>query len=375
MATKKPPHRPLGKVAGSASEARRRFAQDKRQREAAGRSANSIILDPRDVAGGYDAGRVLQTTLNGERRVLTAEDLAQFRRNMAEARRAHGDFGGITARQVIDLASSGPLAYRGEKYGGQSDIDKARSEIKAALPVGVIQRSTGLDVRFVTSAGADSDVARHHVVVQFRAWRDAMTQLVAAGVDDKAAPRRIANWLRKQKLAFDCDCGRARFFFRFVATIGGFNAGRDETGFPKIRNPGLKGVACKHVLRVMAELESSGVVLGFLEKALARGLADSERRLQFTEKQKDVDAAAKKQRGVAIKTSEERRSQTDAARRAKLLKAAAARAAAEHPIKKLAPGSRRANSLMSRDQELAVQIAAKQFGMSEDEVMKRLFGG
>lgn len=332
--------------------------------EAAERERAHGILTERAVAGGdWDSAKVLTTTLGGKMRPLTADDLATFRRNMNTARRNFKGYGGITARQVIDLASAGALTYKTPQAGGaRSDIDKARGEIKTALPVSAL----GDTVRFRTSSGRNSRRPYHLVLIRFMGFREAQQQAVTAG-PDKAGARRAASWLRKERLAFDCDCERHRYFLRYVATIGGFNAGRDETGYPKIRNPNLQGVACKHVLRVMAELESSTMVLGFLEKHLSRVIA-AQRATQVTQQEAEAMAARKRGKAAAIKTTEQRAAEARAARSRRSAVAAAARAATEKPAKKVAAATRR----LTGGQKDAILNFANQFGMTEADVVKLL---
>ena len=167
--------------------------------------------------------------------------------------------------------------------------------------------------------------------------------------------------MRKGGRKFDCSCDRHRYFLRYVATIGGFNAGRDETGFPKIRNPGLKGVACKHVLRVMAELESSNSVLRFLERHL-QGV--SAYKANTTVKQAEAEEAVQPKTPTRIKTSEQRAAEAQKAREKAAL-ARAAKEAATKPPKKIASASRRAS-------KTAAETLAKQFGLSPEQVMKVL---
>ncbi|PAM62177.1 hypothetical protein CEJ56_19960, partial [Acinetobacter baumannii] len=57
------------------------------------------------------------------------------------------------------------------------------------------------------------------------------------------------NRLAKGKMRVQWDCERHTCWYRYMATIGGYNLGRDEGGFPEIRSPHLSGVACKHVVR------------------------------------------------------------------------------------------------------------------------------
>ncbi|MCM1128960.1 MAG: hypothetical protein NC211_03650 [Alistipes senegalensis] len=337
----------LGKVRGHVNESKSRFAKDSREREAAGQSPRSIILTEREVRGEWDASRVLLTTLGGSPRPITASDLAAFRQNMRQAEKRFGVskskkqvISGITARQVIDFASSKPLNYVPLNTRYESDIDKARREITMAVPVSALNG----EIRFITNAGKDSKASRHHVLVKLNAFNEAAAQMAAVSKNDTKTPRQIANWLRKQKLAFDCDCERHRYFFRYVASIGGFAAGRPETGYPKIRNPNLKGVACKHVLRVMAELESSGTVLRFLEKHLS---SVSEYKANTKIKQKEAEKLLKEKKSITrIKTSEQRKAEADRARQKAELVKAAQKASARKP-KKAAPLSRRAKSAAS----------------------------
>ena len=175
--------------------------------------------------------------------------------------------GGITPQQVLNLAKGRPLNYNGLDIlstGIKSDVDKARREITSAVLVSAV----GGDLRFITPSGGESRASRHVVLVRLHEWRNALAAVAAATVKNEAMYREAANNLRRGKISFECDCERHRYYFRYLATIGGFNAGRAETGYPKIRNPDLKGVACKHVIRVMTELLHSPAVLRFLIKHL-----------------------------------------------------------------------------------------------------------
>ncbi|SEN69770.1 hypothetical protein [Nitrosomonas marina] len=297
----------FGKLRGHVGEARGRAQEDKREREQAERKADSVILTKREVQGEWDAARTLYTTLGAtgpkSMRAITANDLAQYRHNM---RMAQSNFkgNGITARQVIDLASSKPLPPALGAKNPETDIDRARRQINMAIPVSAVNN----EVRFITNAGPDSDVNRHHVLVRFNAFSEAANKMLAAKSKDRSTPKQTANWLRKQKLAFDCDCKRHRFFFRYISTIGNFNAGRDELGYPKIRNPNLKGVACKHVLRVMSEIDTSATVLSFLTKHMEKVHASANNTSKHQMRQAEADEAAQKQaaRRRTIKTSEQR---------------------------------------------------------------------
>lgn len=292
----------LGKVKGHIGEAKNRAKADKLEREAAEKHPQSIILTKREVQGEWDASRVLMTTIGGAPRPITTNDLAQFRHNMRMAQKNfNGD--GITARQVIDLASSKPMPGAGP--GPDTDIDRARKQITMAVPVSAFNN----EVRFITNAGPGSEVNRHHVLVRFNAFALAANKLMASTAKERKDPKQTANWLRKQKLAFDCSCQRHRYWFRYISTIGNFNAGRKELGFPKVRNPNLKGVACKHVLRVMSEVESSTSVLNFLSRHMEKLRDSQDNTAKHRIKQKEHDDEIKKRassRAKPIKNSDQR---------------------------------------------------------------------
>lgn len=288
----------LGKLSGHVAAGRAQFDAQNKDRAVLEKSPNTLLSE-REIRGEWDASRVLMTTLGGANRPITADDLAAFRHNMRVAQRQFKG-GGITARQVLDLAHAKALHYAGFSTRTKSDLDKAKREIHSAI----IASAHNDTLRFITNAGPDYGRERHYVIIKLHGFNEAAAKIAALPQDAKPAQiRQVANWLRKQKLSFDCDCGRHQYFFRYVATIGGFATGRKETAYPKIRNPELRGVACKHVLRTMAELESSGAVLAFLERHLSK---ISEYKSSTQNTQKDADAAAQKS-STRIKSSAQRK--------------------------------------------------------------------
>jgi hypothetical protein len=223
---------------GAAGEAHGRYTESAEQQASA-----RNLLRPDEVAGEYDAGRLLSTTLGGVLRAITVEDLATFKRNAQMLGRKFK--GGITAKAVIDRSL---------------DIDRERSnkQIRVALP----RQFGGGKMHFVTNAGPDSDVTRHHVLVDFLNFSAAVASPSKAG--------EMVKTVAAGPLKFSCDCGRHKFWHSYIATIGQFNAGVAQVGYPKIRNPNLVGVACKHVLRVMQQI-SSPLVKTHIEKMITVG--------------------------------------------------------------------------------------------------------
>lgn len=326
----------LGRVRGSLKEARDRLETDRRERQAADRGPNSIILDPRQVAGeNWDAAKVLHTTLGGARRTLTQADLAAFRKNISALRGRLGS-GGITARQVIDLAGSYLAPGKG------SDRKRAVREIHHAVPAGF---NKGM-LHVITNAGPDSKLTRHHVMVKLPLFEVAVN-------DANMDPDEASRWLLKQPLKIDCDCARWRFFFRYIATAGNFHAGRPEHGYPKIRNPQLIGVACKHVVRVMSELESSSRFRSIVARAInaERDRDTVKKRIEAT--QKDAEAATRAT-PRAIRSSE-----LIARRKAMAQEKAALRAALRTAAKAKPPKPKPSGRILS-----AVKAVAAKLGLA-----------
>lgn len=284
---------PANKAAG---EARKRFEADRAQRI----GDQSQILSADDMAGLYDPKRGLFTTLGGDFRPVTVDDLIAFRAAVHDIQRRHGQRkgnvpvsgsgGGILAKQVINLSAP-------------DDRARASREIRTIIPVS----NRGGVVHITTNASAKSDVARHHVMVQFLDY----DKVLADGNSSLEAARRML----AGKLKFDCDCGRHTFWYRYIASIGSFNYGRPEDGFPRVRNPKLMGIACKHVLRVMATITAGATFNLFAKRMIETGrrtLSDKRTAVTVAEQQKFVEqaleAAKKAKRGAVIRTSEEKRS-------------------------------------------------------------------
>lgn len=203
----------------------------RRRQELESRQRASTILHPGEVASGLSPVRMLQTTLGGVLRPITAKDLAHFRKAVAglgEQARP-----GITASEALSLSRL-------------QDIKRATEEIRYSLPSSLV----GGRVHFVTSSGPLSKVARHHVNVEFVQY--------AAALARPGTVAQSALWLAKESaVKVECDCEHFRYFLRFVATAGGWVAGRAEHGFPKVRNPSLDGACCKHLARVLTDLQRS----------------------------------------------------------------------------------------------------------------------
>lgn len=294
------------------AEGKARQREELRDRKEAEKGSH-IFLAPDDVRGEYDRSRKLVTTLGGAgKRVITDDDLRQFAH---EAKRLGAKYkGGITAQQVIDMS----LPERRQS---------AQEQIHYAIPM---QSRKGL-FHFVTNAGPGSKVTRHHVHVEF------LNFSAAAGSPSKT--NSLARQLTLGPLRFDCDCEDHRYRFRYIATVGKWAAGRAETGFPKITNPRLVGVACKHVVRVMRAL-SSTMVQTKIAAAIEAARSDLEGKAKTISKAEAEAMAKHQQRQIGRKATQ---IETSEQRKTRLAQARAIKAAAQSPAARRVPAAPKAS--------------------------------
>lgn len=229
----------------------RRLAGEERESKADKKGSKPMFLRPDDLKGNYDLDRALRTSLgmpfdkNGKplTRKIETKDLVAFKEYIDSIGKLYE--GGITVEQVIALSHA-------------DDIKRANQQIHIARPVA---REAGL-VHFITNASKGSKASLHHVNVEFQAFTKLVlnTELIKVST--------VQNQLAKGKVKFECDCGRFKYWYRYINSIGGTVLGRVENGFPKETNPQLIGIACKHILRVMHFIKSAHGV-EYLKRELA----------------------------------------------------------------------------------------------------------
>jgi hypothetical protein len=284
MATRKAPKVDLKKLLGGkrgfVSELTQIRKEDTQRRE---RDIKRILGTDTVRDKDIDAARLLMTTLGGQLRPITLDDLRAFSESANKLGKRFK--GGITAQGVIDLSL--PI-----------DRERSNEQIRTAL---VVRAQAGV-LHFITNAGPDSDVARHHVNVDFPAFK-----AYSASPSD---PKKLARAMLDGPLRLECSCGRWTFWYRFLATKGGFGYGRPETGFPRVRNPRLVGVACKHALRVMAAVKKDVAVRDKAAAMIAAAQSASTKALITTAA--EAKALAEKQLAAAkgikarVETSKDR---------------------------------------------------------------------
>lgn len=280
------------------AEASRHFAEDNAQRI---RDAGKLLHPTEILNGTHDAGDVwrrLMTTRGGQMRPLTIDDLKDFERLAGQLGNKYEK--GITAKGVIDHSLS-------------IDRDRAKKEIHTAIP---IANKDGA-IKFATNTGPKSDRERQYVMVRIADFEKKVVQ--------PDTPEKIAAAMTRGKIQISCTCGRWRYWYAYASTIGGYNANPQhrESAYPRIRNPGLHGLACKHILRVMAVFSQTAAAKSYI----ARMVSSEQTKVKSIlarEKMSDMHAFAEKigkerSRVHDIKTTDEKR----AARTPKTAKAVA----------------------------------------------------
>lgn len=250
------------------------------------RSSSGSLLKPDDVAGEYDFARKLLTTMGGVPRAITIDDLKQFSHITKQETAKYKK--GISAKGVIDFSL--PI-----------DRKRANDEIKTAVPI----FNLGEQIKFMTNSGPNSDRERHYVVVNFKNFGP----IVAADI----LVNKTGQEMSKSPLEISCSCGRWRYWLAYLATKGNYNSGHREDAFPKYNNPGLSGIACKHILRVMTLIHQSPFTKQYMTQMIKKARQKVEDKAEYEKiaNLKDVAAQMKKEswRQRQVKTTEEKRAE------------------------------------------------------------------
>ncbi len=205
------------------------------------RQLASLIKSAKSRAG-ISASELLEFTLGDTKRnneLKKTMNEAVLDAYLANVKKVSTKFlGGITPTDVINQSR-------------REDINRANTQIFLAS----VFKREGNIIKFVTNAGIGSPDTHHYVSVQLLDYPELLLGRTRAPsvVDVKKA-------VIDGKINFDCDCGRHRYWYRYLATVGKYNFGVDESRYPSTRNPKLTGVACKHVLRVMKHLMSPHMI-------------------------------------------------------------------------------------------------------------------
>ncbi|HBM2815642.1 TPA: phage tail protein [Enterobacter hormaechei subsp. xiangfangensis] len=211
---------------------------------------------------------------------FTLEDLKGFEQSRDALKKAFkSKERGITYSQLISHCRSVDV----QRANNKGIALKDGSGITSATFIGLQHNMARVSVK----ASNASKHGHHRVRVRFEGWQDALDDLEDTPESEKA----IAKKLCAGPVSFDCDCGRHQYWYRYIATAGNFGVTPPaEYAYPKIRNPRLEGVACKHVIHAMTRFQSGAwqkLIGKYLQKnAKAIGFGDDRKRtVHFTEEE------------------------------------------------------------------------------------------
>ena len=206
-----------------------------------GRQLASLIKSAKSRAG-ISTSELLEFTLGDTKRnneLKKTMNAAVLDAYLANVKKASSKFlGGITPADVINQSR-------------REDINRANTQIFLAS----VFKRQGNIIKFVTNAGIGSKDTHHYVSVQMLDYPNLLL-----GRTRGPSVADVKEAVVNGKINFDCDCGRHRYWYRYLATVGKYNFGIDENRYPSTRNPKLTGVACKHALRVMKHLMSPHMI-------------------------------------------------------------------------------------------------------------------
>lgn len=211
----------------------------RKNRQNARRTLTPALLRNKDVETLVDAlGKKKGGTF------FTAEDMKQFITNRkAHRSRTNSDVAGVTYAQLVAQS----LKIRVDRASNRVNDGTG---IKSALFLRIQHNVASVQV-----AASDASHKNHHLVrVRFEEW-DRYVEDVG---DEKSSLANIAKKLAAGRCSFDCSCEDHQYRYRYMATAGNYALKPPaEYAFPKVENPHLEGLACKHVIHTMTRFQSS----------------------------------------------------------------------------------------------------------------------
>ena len=168
---------------------------------------------------------------------------------------------GITVHEVIRRSRKIDVDRANNRVADGSGITTAKlSGMKAPNIVNVRVKASSI-----------SKHMEHRVRFRLEEWEQ---EMVNADSYDEAVKNACAG-----RISLDCSCGRHQYWYRYIASVGGYQLSPPKEGvFPKIRNPKITGIACKHILKSIQMLQSPA-----WHKVLAKQMERQARHLGFSD--------------------------------------------------------------------------------------------
>jgi len=118
------------------------------------------------------------------------------------------------------------------------DVERARTQLRAVYITNV---HTGIFKFRVKSSGLyDKDSYEVHL-----SW----------DISKMSKEQDVSKLFWNAPIKFQCTCERHTYWYRYLWTVVGGSIGLQETRYPKVRNKMLKGMLCKHGIKVMETIK------------------------------------------------------------------------------------------------------------------------
>lgn len=173
---------------------------------------------------------------------FTVDDLKRFDKLRKQYRKRGGGLPGVTYAEMAAKSAE----TRVDRASGRA---KDRRNVRSAQLLKLRANVATIKVK----ASDISDHQHHKVDIRFEEW-DALMG------DADGSDRGYASAARKAcagRMSINCSCGDHQYRYRYMATLGNYCLSPPkEFAYPKITNPNLTGLACKHVLLAATMLQS-----------------------------------------------------------------------------------------------------------------------
>lgn len=225
------------------------IAQERR-RQRAERKAAFGTMNPHQMRQAINKGLIdpfdaVTWGTNEQGMQFTLQDIQQFGNAKKRVQRTFSPKQGATIVQLMSASLQG-------------DIDRANSQIRTC---NIHKINGGVIHLHVSPSGVTPSAPPFYgVKVRLDDWNDNLLSTH----DYSDAVRQAL----RGRVSIDCTCGRYQYWFRYVATAAKVALAPYEKDFPKIRNPKLVGMCCKHQLKALKFLLSP-TVARFLETKMA----------------------------------------------------------------------------------------------------------
>lgn len=216
---------------------------------------------------------------------FNVDDLKRFEQMSKRFKKRRGDTLGITYLEVVSRGRSIDIKRANNNVSDGSGISRAS----------LIGLRSGNIATVRVKASMKSEHQEHMVRIRFEEWDDAMRNAGGHGKDNDAGFMAAVKHACRGRVSFDCDCGRHQYWYRYVATLGNYQLSPPkEFAYPKIRNPNLVGVACKHVTKALTMLQSptwhKPLSVQMRSQASRTGFGDDHRNNAYFSKEEQKEA-------------------------------------------------------------------------------------